>query len=87
MFDITKAVQQNEYFKYAKVWGLPYNPRPINPPVKHISEEDIDTIAIRESVFIKRRFTSSTRDFGKRLRKHSGQDHKRKGYYKPGIGG
>ncbi len=87
MFDIIEAVKKNEYFEYAKIHGLPYKARPINPKVLHISEDDIDDIAISESVFIKRRFTSSTTDFGKRLRKHSGQDHKRRGFYKPGIGG
>ena len=84
MFDINKEVKRLEQLAVAKVYGLPYKPKQPNPKVEHISAEDIDNKAIRESVFIKRRFTSRTLDFGQRLRKSSGQDHKRKGHYKIG---
>ena len=84
MFDIVKEVKRCELLEHAKIHGLPYKPRPVNPEVKHISGEEIDDKAIRESVFIKRRFTSKTFDFGHRLRKSSGQDHKRRGHYKIG---
>ena len=84
MFDIVKEVKRCELLEHARINGLPYKPRPVNPKVEHTSAEDIDNKAIQEAVFIKRRFTSKTTDFGHRLRKSSGQDHKRRGHYKIG---
>ena len=84
MFDINREVKRLELLEHAKINGLPYKPRPVNPKVEHISAEDIDNKATQEAVFIKRRFTSKTFDFGHRLKKSSGQDHKRRGHYKIG---
>lgn len=84
MFDINREVKRLERLEHAKINGLSYKPRPVNPKVEHISAEGIDNKATQEAVFIKRRFTSRTTDFGHRLRKSSGQDHKRKGHNKLG---
>jgi hypothetical protein len=84
MFNIREATKRLLQLEYDKVNGLEIKHSEPNPAVKHIDSEPYDIQATKEHVAIKRAFKSKTIDFGKRLRKRRGENHKRRGHYSCG---
>ena len=64
MFDINIAVQKQTALQYDKIHGISDKDVPYQEPVCHVSESDIDKQAEQEGIYIKRRFSSHTQNFG-----------------------
>ncbi len=86
MFNLKKQTERIKLLKVARIKGLPYKRRPQNPKVQHIESEPQEIEAIREGVALSKCkiYRIYSPDFGCRLRKSSGQDHKRRGHYQCG---
>lgn len=85
MFNLKQQVKRVQQLVIAKTEGLPYKSIPGNPKVQHIKHSThYELDAENEGIAIAKAYKSKTMDFGKRLRKHSGQGHKRKGHYQSG---
>ena len=64
MFDINIAIQKQISLQYDKIHGISDKDVPYQEQICHVSELDIDTQAEREGIYIKRRFSSHTQNFG-----------------------
>lgn len=75
MFNLNQAVKKHQLFEEQKVTGLPERKRQHNLPVKHVDISVYEQQAEREGRAISKAYRSRTMDFGKRLKRKTGQRH------------
>ncbi len=75
-FDINKATVKYQLFIAQKRFGIPKTKREPDNKVDHITDDDIRQTAEREALLMKRAYKSQTMNFGKKLRKSRGENHR-----------